>query len=174
MTSGDIQAYIAVILALLVTLWGAIVTIALLFTEKTTRAAMLIEQQPGRCIGIGLIPAVAGIVLGVTLLNRGPLGLLGWVMLAGVLLLASVGSAGLARVVAARAQAMSPTQSPLLGLARGAGLLVLSGALPGLGWFLLFPLQVFASVGAGIQAVWWKKGPQIIAERQTQVQVQGQ
>ncbi|WP_395139501.1 hypothetical protein [Armatimonas sp.] len=155
MTNGDVLAYISVILTILVTLWATILAVGLVFTAKTQHAAQRLEQAPGRAIGVGIGLALGGIGLGVMLLNskNGLFMLIGWVLLALTLCLAMVGSAGLARVVSARMQSMSPTQSALALLARSGALLIAAGALPAVGWVLLFPLQLFASLGAGFQAL---------------------
>jgi hypothetical protein len=171
MTVGDVNAVIALILAGAITLWATLLTFGIIFGEKSRRAAQLTESAPGKCIGIGALLGVSGIGIGLGLVNlKGVGGLLGWILLVGVLFLATIGASGLSRIAGARIRALSATQSELAGMARGAALLVLSGLLPGLGWLLVFPLQLFASIGAGMQAVFGRES--LAAKREAQAQQQ--
>ena len=155
MTNGDVVFYLSIILTVLTTLWAAILAVGLLFSAKTRQAGQLLESAPGRAIGLGALQALLGIGLGIALLSskNGLLMLFGWVLLALVLCVALVGSAGLAQLVSKRMQALAPEHSGLVVLARGGALLIATGALPAVGWVLLFPLQLFASLGAGFQAL---------------------
>lgn len=155
MTNGDVLAYISLLAAILVTLWAAILTVGLVFSAKTQHAAQLLERAPGRALGTGAGLGLLGVGLGLILLNsKNGLGMLiGWVLLAITLSIAMIGSAGLARVISGRMQHLAPTQSALSTLARGGALLIAAGALPAVGWILFFPLQLFASLGAGFQAL---------------------
>jgi hypothetical protein len=155
MTNGDVVFYLSILITVLVTLWAAILAVGLLFSEKTRQAGHLIESTPGRSIGFGAFLALVGIGLGIVLLSskNGLFMLIGWVFLGITLGISLVGSAGLAQVMSKRMQALAPTQSALATLARGGALLIATGALPAVGWVLLFPLQLFASLGAGFQAL---------------------
>lgn len=155
MTNGDVLAYISFLAAILVTLWAAILTVGLVFSEKTRHASQLLEQSPGKMLGIGAVLALLGVGLGLVLVNtkNGVLMLVGWVLLGLTLGVAMIGSAGLARVLSGRMQTLAPTQSQLTLLARGGALLIAAGTLPAVGWVLFFPLQLFASLGAGFRAL---------------------
>jgi hypothetical protein len=155
MTNGDVLAYISLLAAILVTLWAAILTVGLVFSAKTDHASQLLERAPGKAIGLGVVLALVGVGLGTVLLNskNGLLMLIGWVLLGLTLGIAMMGSAGLAKIVSLRMQSLAPTQSRLALLARGGALLIAAGALPAVGWVLFFPLQLFASLGAGFQAL---------------------
>ena len=155
MTQGDVLAVLAFILATLVTLWASILAAGLIFSEKTRHAAQLAEAAPGKTILAGAGLSAVGVGIGLVLINSkaGLLMLFGWILLSMTLCIAMIGSAGLARVVSGRMQSLAPTQSALAMLARGGALLIGAGLLPGVGWVLLFPLQLFASLGAGFQAV---------------------
>jgi hypothetical protein len=161
MTIGDVNAMIAGVGASGVTLWASLLGISALFGERTRRAANAIEAQPGRTLGHGfLLAATAGIV-GVALVNQ-PNGLIkfvGWVLLAGLLATAALGSAGLSRVTGERVGRMDPKLSTLGAVGRGAGLLVTAGFLPVLGWFGFFPVMLFVSLGAGCRAMTEKATP---------------
>jgi hypothetical protein len=155
MTNGDVLFYVSIIVTILVTLWATILTVGLVFSSRTQHAAQLLERAPGRMLGIGAVLALAGIGLGLVLVNskNGLVMFFGWVLLALTLCIAMVGSAGLAKLVSGRLQGLAPTQSALTALARGGALLLAAGGLPAVGWVLIFPLQLFASLGAGMQAL---------------------
>ena len=155
MTIGDVNAMIAGVGATGVTLWASLLGISALFGERTRRAANVIEAQAGRTLGLGAALAVSAGAIGLIFVNQ-PNGLLkfvGWVMLAGLLAMAALGSAGLSRVAGARVGRMDPNLSTLGAVGRGAGLLVTAGFLPFLGWFGFFPLMLFISLGAGCRAM---------------------
>ena len=159
MTIGDVMAYLTFLVATLWTLWAAILVAGLVFSEKTQQAGRILEKAPGKSIGIGVVLAGAGIGIGLVLVNskNGLLMLIGWVFLALTLCVAMIGSAGLARVVSGRMQSLSTDQGNLALLARAGGLLIAAGLLPAVGWALLFPLQLFACLGAGFQALTARK-----------------
>lgn len=153
MRIGDVQAVLALVIATALGLWGALVVASLLFNKKTERAAYFLTERPTGTTVLGAFLAVVGIGLGIGLMKAGGLAMfLGWVLLLFTLLVALIGCAGLTRVVAERMQPLSPV-SPFAATVRAAGLVVFSGFLPAFGWFLLFPLQLFAGLGAGIKAL---------------------
>ncbi|MBC8103820.1 MAG: hypothetical protein H7Z41_14695 [Cytophagales bacterium] len=150
MTIGDVLATVAGVVAFCASLWAALLVTLLLFPARTGRASERIEQQPWRCLGMGtLVSGTAG-VIAVVLLNQpnGFFKLLGWVALALLLGLATVGSAGLSMVVAKRIRASDADVPPLRASGYGAGLLVASGVLPVLGW-MIFLASLLTSLGAG-------------------------
>jgi hypothetical protein len=155
MTIGDVQGTIAMIVGTSGALWATQLATAALFSEKTRRAAEQIERNPGRSFWTGFGLAVTAGVVGLILVNQpnGVLRLVGWVMLAGLLSLALIGSAGLATIVAGRLRNMDPKLSYLGSLGRGAAFLIAADLLPFLGTFLLFPVMLCFSLGGGIRAV---------------------
>ena len=86
-----------------------------------------------------------------------------WGML---LLIATLGSAGLATVLGGRIGRMSPDHSAFTVYLRGTALLVAASYVPVLGWFLLFPVQLFAGVGAGVAVL--RRGAALEPEAQSQ------
>src|SRR4051812_9970196 len=97
MTIGDVNAMIAGVGASGVTLWASLLGISALFGERTRRAANVIEAQPGRTLGIGAALAVTAGAVGLIFVNQpnGLIKFIGWVLLAGLLAMAALGSAGL-------------------------------------------------------------------------------
>ncbi len=155
MTFGDVLAAIAAILATAVTLWAAVLMAGLVFPESTRRAAEALETQPMRLVGRGILVALLGVGLGLVLLNVpfGALKLAGWLLLLATLLMATLGAAGLATMLGDRMRGLAPERSAFAAMARGAALSVAAGCVPALGWLAIFPLQLFASLGAGLVAV---------------------
>ena len=155
MTSGDVNAVLYFVVIGAAALWAAIVALGLLFPARARRAEAALEARPGRLLVNGVALGVLGVGGGIAFLNapNGVVKLLGWLMLAVLLLLATLGSAGISRVAAGRIQTLDPGQSEFTALWRGSGLLVLAGLLPVFGWFVLFPLQLFLGVGAGLAAL---------------------
>lgn len=155
MTFGDVFAMAGVIAATAVTTWMTILAGALLFSRRSRLAADLLAAHPGQMIGLGAALGFIGVGLGLVFLNlpSGLVKLFGFALLAVTLAIALLGASGLAQIAAARMRAQAPAMSEFAALGRGAALLVGAGLLPGVGWLLLFPLQLFASVGAGITAL---------------------
>jgi len=153
MRIGDVQAVLALVIASALGIWGALIIASLLFNKKTERAGYFLTERPTGTTVMGAFLAVLGIGLGIGLMKGGGLAMfLGWVLLLFTLLVALIGCAGMVNVVAARIQPLSPV-SPFAATVRAAGLMVFSGFMPAFGWFLLFPLQLFAGLGAGMKAL---------------------
>lgn len=169
MRIGDVQAVLALVIASALGIWGALIIASLLFNKKTERAAYFLTERPTGTTVVGAVLAVLGIGLGIVLMKGGGLAMfLGWVLLLFTLLVALIGCAGMVNVVADRIQPLSPV-SPFAAKVRAAGLMVFTGFLPGFGWLLLFPLQLFAGLGAGIKAL---SKAQVYTAEQTLPQVQ--
>lgn len=97
---------------------------------------------------------VVGIIVA-ALLNQPapPLKLIGWIIYLLILVIASIGFSGLATLVAQRLNQLEPSLTPYGALSRGALFCVLATLVPILGWFVVAPLMGFASVGAGMEAI---------------------
>lgn len=155
MTIGEVNAVLYFVAIGAAALWAAIVALGLLFPERVRRSESALLEKPGRLLVNGVALGVLGVGIGIALLNapNGLVKLFGWLLISGLALLATLGSAGLARVASARIGSLDPRQSEFTALWRGTGLLVLAGLFPAFGWFLLFPLQLFAGIGAGMAAL---------------------
>src|SRR2546421_9613380 len=108
MTVGDVNATVWIIGSTGVTLWTAIVGTSVLFKERAQQAAMAAEQDTKKVVGIGAgIFVVAGLFAVILIPQpNGLLKLIGWVLLASLLLLAILGSSGLATLTGERLQRM--------------------------------------------------------------------
>jgi hypothetical protein len=82
--------------------------------------------------------------------------ILGILLLGLVAFTAVLGCSGLVEIAGARV-AQNTDNAPLPARGKAAALLLLAGLLPGVGWFLFFPLQLFAGVGSGLAVVFSRK-----------------
>ncbi len=155
-TIGDVLAVVGIVVASVLSLWALVMAMSLLFSERTAIARARIEHSPGK---VTLLGAVIALVLGIVvagLLNQpnGFLKLVGWIIYLLLLVVGAIGFSGLSRLVAERLSRIEPSLTPYAALSRGALFCVLATFVPILGWFLVGPLMGFASVGAGIEALW--------------------
>ncbi|MGC8783890.1 MAG: hypothetical protein ACP5RN_05840, partial [Armatimonadota bacterium] len=126
-----------------------------LFGERTARARERLEHSP---VKVTLLGAGIGLVLGflvVALINHPIpwLKLVGWMIYLLMLVAAAIGFSGIATLVAHRLAALEPALTPYSALSRGALFCVLATLVPILGWFVVGPLMTFASIGAGVEAL---------------------
>jgi hypothetical protein len=152
MTIGQVMAVVYFVVFGALGLWTAILVCGLLLPVRTARAAAALEVRASKLALGGLAIGVVGIGLGLGLLNApaAPVKLLGWALLAVVLVLSLIGSAALAQLTGSRLRQLDETRSPFTTLWRGAGILVLTGLTPVVGWFVLFPILLVLSLGAGM------------------------
>ena len=73
--------------------------------------------------------------------------------LIGDLIIGIIGASGLATLTSRRIKTLTPESSDYIILAKSIIILVFAGLFPVIGWFMLFPLQLFASLGAGFLAI---------------------
>lgn len=153
-TIGDALAVVGGLFGICASIWALVVGCALLFGGASERAERRLER-PWRCLGVGfLVAATLGVVsFALVAAPAGPPKLVGTAMYVTLLFVAAVGGAGVAGAAARRIREMDPEISPFSALVRGAGVLVLSGILPFLGWFGIAPIALLISLGAGTLAV---------------------
>jgi hypothetical protein len=160
MALGDVMIALSVFFGTGGTLWAVLLILELLFPRRVDASASLVQTAPWRSFFLGLVLAIFGVALGLGLLNgAGPLKALGLLLLGFLGVLASFGSAGIARIIAMRAQERMEgleyggERVSLPNMKIGAGLLIGASMLPIVGWFFFFPVLFFLSVGVGIQAL---------------------
>lgn len=165
-TIGDVLAVIGAILVSVLSLWAMVIALSLLFVERTQRAQRRLERAPGKVTLFGAVTAVVVGGLIVALLNHphGALKLVGWVMYLALLVITAFGFSGLAGLVAQRLAQLEPSLTPYGALSRGAMLCVLATLVPLVGWFVVGPLTLFASVGAGLGALFARNHSAVSAE----------
>lgn len=171
MTIGDVLAVIAGVLATGATLWASILVLVVLFPARTGRAGKALEERASRCLWTGAIAAfTVGLAAWVMAFSPGIGGLpklLGWILLLLLLLVATLGSAGIAEVGAARIRQRDPRIRPLAALGKATGLMITAGLVPGLGWLVLFPLMLMVSLGAGFAALTGRVRAEVPALRES-------
>lgn len=153
-TIGDVLAVIGVVVTVVVSTWALVLTVSILFGRRTMRAQARVEQAPVKTILLG---AAMTLILGfivVALLNQpNPLGkLIGWVIYLLMLVVTAIGLSGLAGLLARHLAQMEPSLSPYGALSRAAFICVVAMLLPIFGWFVVAPLTLFVSLGAGTLA----------------------
>ncbi|MCS6829906.1 MAG: hypothetical protein RMM08_04330 [Armatimonadota bacterium] len=159
-TIGDVLAVIGIVAATVLSLWALVIAVSVLFGDRVMRARNRLERSPGKATLLGGgIAIVLGVVVA-ALLNHPapPFKLIGWVIYLLLLVVGAVGFSGLATLVAQRLARLEPSLTPYGALSRGALLCVLAGLVPVLGWFVVSPLMGFASLGAGVEAIFTRAG----------------
>ncbi len=155
MTIGDVLAAIAAIVALGATWAATVLLVALAFPTRTRRAQETLTASPGACLARGMGVALLLLVIAGTLGRHpaGPVRLLSYALWACLGALASLGSAGIARLIGARIQGVGAAMSPFASLTRGALVYATAGFLPIIGWFLITPIALLLSVGCAVTAL---------------------
>jgi hypothetical protein len=160
-TIGDALTVVSLIGGTCLALWAMMVGMAILFSRRAGQAAAHLERSPAGALLIGAVLTIAVVVANVVLQQapNGLVRLIGWSLIYGALSISLVGASGLAILIGGRIQRMDGRMSAFSGLMRGAALIVLAGLLPLLGWFLFTPLILMFSLGAGLQATFYKGRP---------------
>ena len=174
MVMGDVLAVIAGVVTACLSLWALLVGAALLFERQANEARTRLEVRPLRALGLGAALVITAGLVAIILINQpnGLLKLIGWILFLGLLALSALGGGGLALLVSGRIRGAEPRLSVLGALGRGAGLVVAAGLVPVLGWLLIMPLAMIATLGAGVQAVFHRTqvAPVLARSRQSGVE----
>lgn len=157
-TIGDALAVVSFVVALCLCSWALVLTMSLLFRVRTAAAWNAVESRPFRSFFAGAICLAAGGIASAALAAQ-PAPAIKVVGIAGYLALltiAALGASGLVQLVSARIKSLDPSLPSYTSLARAAAIVVIAGALPFLGWFLIAPVVILVSLGAGITALMTK------------------
>jgi hypothetical protein len=152
---GDVFSIVGTLVGICVTSWALIMGAALLFQGSAYRAKTAYQTTPykGLFLGIGvtlLIGVASFLLLAIPLplvKMAGTMGLLS------LMSLAALGASGVAMVVADRICALDPGVSRYTAMIRATAIMSIAGVFPVLGWFLVGPVLILASVGYGLKAV---------------------
>jgi hypothetical protein len=128
----------------------------MIFPSVVEHSCERLSTSPWKCIGFGLLVVFAFSLPALMLiaLPFGPAKLLGWSLVAGGLMLASLGASGLASLIGERmGQISGPSRSEVSVFIRGAVALELAAAFPIIGWLLFIPMSTVAAAGAAGFAV---------------------
>lgn len=153
---ADVYAVFGTLLALGIAFPGMLLAYRLLFPNFVMRAQERVSRGVGGAFGIGLVGGllIAVPVIVLLALPFSPAKFLGGALLALTLAFASLGAAGVAGAMGASYRAASGDELPqTAAFVRGAIALELAAAFPFLGWFLVIPIMILASLGAALGAL---------------------
>lgn len=155
MTIGDVLGVTGLVLSLGICSWAIMTAVALLFPKRCQTSREAIESAPWGTIVKGFLTTLVVGVIGIAFLSSPvpALKLVGWTIETGLLAVASVGAGGLAMLLGARLKNLQPDMSDYSRLSRGAALAFICSAAPVIGWFLIGPVVLGLSVGAGMRAL---------------------
>jgi len=146
---ADISAIYGSLLIIGIAFPGMLSAWWLLFPASVERARLRLDQTPWQCFWLGGIIS-AGVVIPTVILLAlpfGPAKFIGWTLIALVLTISSLGSAGIVAKMGARL-AQSSQSSPAGAFVRAAIALELAILFPVLGWLLVLPLTIVTALGA--------------------------
>lgn len=153
MTLALVQAMVAIILTMVATWTGLLVSIAFLLPRNAARSEQLISSEPWKCFFSGLGMA-AILVIGLALASAGlPIvKLFGFGLMMFVGAIVALGSAGVAQTIGKRGEpdGAAPTFGMLI---RGSLVYSLALGFPVVGWFVFAPLALTMAAGAGIMSL---------------------
>jgi hypothetical protein len=155
MTLAQVQAVVAVVVALGATWAGLMMAVALTLPVQTRRAESALETAPRRCLfsGVGLFLLF---MVAVKLLQAPlPLAkLLGFALVMGLCAVLTLGAAGIAQLMGKRIGEMAGARTSFGMLVRGSVVFSMAMLFPWIGWFLFAPLAGLCALGAGASALW--------------------
>ena len=152
---AEVLGIVSIILGLTFAWPCLVIWFALAFPGPVDQARGRLQRQPWACAGTGAALAITLGVLAFVLINHphGVVKLLGWALTSALLLLGTLGAAGMVRLIAARLRPESENLSSLGALVRAAVLTEFAALFPVLGWFLFAPAALLANLGAGTLAL---------------------
>ena len=154
MSLAQVQATVALFVALMISLTGLLTSVAILLPAHSERASVILEQSPKRCLFIGLLSLLA-FMFGIVLFNlSNPLlkliGIGAVISIGGIV---TVGGAGMAGLMGKRISEMSGAKTTFGELVRGSIAYSVAVFFPFIGWFVLAPISIVCALGAGVLAL---------------------
>ena len=154
MSLAQVQLGVAVVVVLILTWAGLLISAALLLPRHAERASRLLEAAPWRSAAIGLGMAFLLGVLNALVRTPAPLlrfaGILGMLGIGGVM---ALGAAGIALLMGRRIGALSGASTSFGALVRGSLVYSLAVGFPFIGWWLFAPISILCAMGAGFAAL---------------------
>jgi hypothetical protein len=153
MTLALVQAIVAILLTMVATWTGLLVSVAFLLPRSASKAEHILTNEPWKCFFSGLGIAVV-MVIGIIVASVGipVVKLFGFGLLMFVGALIAVGSAGVAQTIGKRGE--PDGTAPTFGmLVRGSLVYSLALGFPFVGWFVFAPLALVTAAGAGVMAM---------------------
>ena len=160
----DILRLFFIIVLLTISLAAYFLVIGALFANRVAKAQRVINQMPGRAIGIGLVNFLFFGVIAMILFSiaENTDGAIKVILTIPALLIAAlmtiILSFGLAGMVNAVGERILPEYSSLKKTVWGSVMLTFACAIPFVGWFLLLPYVVFLSFGTVVLGFFQRDG----------------
>ncbi len=147
---ADVQMIFGILLFLGVAFPGMLTAYWLLFPATVERAQHRLDTTPWKSFWFGAVLLfILAIPVGVIFSAGGGVGqFLGWVLVAATLTVSAVGAAGIAAKMGVLLSRRSNDISSVAAFVRGAIALELAAVFPLVGWFIVIPLAIVASLGA--------------------------
>ena len=153
MTLAQVQATVAVVMALIGSWTALLISVTRSMPVQAGKAEEALTASPKRCFVRGLGMLLLS-VLAVVLLRGNPImKLIGVLILLAQGMTLTVGAAGLAQVMGKRAAEMSGAKTSFGTLVRGSFIYSLAMLFPLIGWYLFLPLSAIFALGAGFTAL---------------------
>ncbi len=153
MTLALVQAVMNIIIVLVLTWAGLLISVAFLLPEKVEKAATYVKDSSRMCFvrGVGVMIAlvVAFVLASVGIPANKLIGLLMIGVIGGVM---ALGSAGLALMIGKRSD-LKDTSSSFVQCLRGSLAFSLALGFPYIGWFVFAPIALMFAMGAGVTAL---------------------
>lgn len=153
MTLALVQATVGIMLTLIATWTGLLVSVAFLLPRAAAKSEHLLASEPWKCFFRGLGVALL-LVLGLVAAGAGPpiIKLIGFGLLLFVGAIIAVGCSGVAQTIGRRGEPQSA--APSFGmLVRGSLVYSLALGFPFVGWLVFAPLALVTAAGAGVIAL---------------------
>ncbi len=152
---ADVAAIFGVLLALGIAFPGMLTACYLFLPRQVEQAQLRVTRAPWKVFWTG---AAAALGLGVPVfillaLPSGVTRFLGWGLLLAALTFSTIGAAALVRRMAEELSARAPALSPAGAFVRAAVALELAAFFPLIGWLVILPAAVLASLGAALLGV---------------------
>lgn len=149
-TIGDVLMVFGGAIAISFALWATVMIVSLSFPVLSARMAQGVQRRLGRMVLIGLAVSLPVLLTALVLVNvpNPAAKIVGFAMLMTYLGVTAVGSAGIVRTVAERIRETAPEVSHYGATTRAAMLFVAALNVPFVGWFVLAPVCIAASVGS--------------------------
>ncbi len=153
MTLALVQAVMNIIIVMVLTWTGLMISVAFLLPEKVERAANFVKDSSRACflrgVGMMLLLVIAFVLASVGVV---PNKLIGLLLIGGIGGVLALGSAGLAQMIGKRSD-LQDTSSSFVQCLRGSLVFSLALGFPYIGWFVFAPVALMFAMGAGITAL---------------------
>ena len=169
---ADVQMIFGILLLLGIAFPGMLTAWWLLFPETVGRAQYRLDTTPWKSFWLGLgLFFIITIPVGILLSAGGGVGqFLGWAIVATTLTISGIGASGIAAKMGVLLAKRSNGISSAAAFVRGAIALELAAVFPLVGWFIVIPLAIVASLGATAFAIlrWEPKQKDVVSEAASQ------